>query len=423
MIKVTNKKIMRNKELIRIKTKANIIKKAIQNQVKRMEANKSIRNVIKRPPNHQGIRMGFIVQLPAIWDKQEGIYQEASKRENITTFLFVVPEHERRNQIAQNSYESNYFLGKYPEAINIYNSDGSIIDLHDYDLDYLFYPRPYDAYLPYEIRSYIMYRHTKCCYVPYGFTGADVFNGGNVDNVFFHNIYFCFMDSEYMKGLLADRYTYEIKKGIKRIEYLGYPNLEKYLQMGDSGKFENITWTPRWSYDEKLGGSNFLEYKEAFLNLQKTHKGKMVFRPHPLMFGELEKCHLMSEEEKKEYINILIKHGTIIDINSPIDTVLRDTDVLISDFSTIVGSFFLTGRPIIYCDKGIVLNRIYAEMVKHMYVAYSWEDVEKYYRMLVIDKNDPKKEERKKYIQAHYSQEKNASKKIVDAIISDSKRR
>lgn len=412
-------KIKRNMNIDSVKKIAYLVLQCIVRKIERKKANYAIKNVCKHKVKEKKIKIGFIVQAPSLWDKQVKIYEEAKKRENIETFLFVVPETDWRNQCIVNNYKNNYFISNYLDAIRIYDEEGNIIDLEEYELNYLFYPRPYDIYLPKQIRSVRMCSVCKCCYVPYGFTASDAFNEGNVYNKFFDNMYFCFMDSNYMKKLLTNEYLKEIKKGLKNIVYLGYPSLETYILMGDSNCSDRITWTPRWSYDE-VGGSNFLEYKDLFVNLIKNHNGTCIFRPHPLMFDELISMHMISEKEKKEYIEILEKNKIIVDDSSPIDTVLEKTDVLISDFSTIIGTFFLTGRPIIYCDKGIELNEIYADMAKYMYVAHSWDEVEKYYKLLVIDKNDFLKNERKEYISRTYGLEINASKNIINALIDDS---
>ena len=414
-------KIKNNKIIIGLKSIIYFFFKPVIKRIGRMKANKCILKVINNKSENPTVKVGFLVQMVTVWDKQEEIYSEILRRDGMEAFLFVVPEDDWSNQKIENSYDNNYFLNRYSESIKIYNSNGSVIDLTSYNLDYLFYPRPYDAHLPKELRSNVMRNYTKCCYIPYGFTGADVFNEGNVYNSFFDNIYFCFMDSEYMRKLLENQYQNEIKRGLKKIEYLGYPALEKYLDMPERDIISTMTWTPRWSYDKKLGGSNFLEYKDDFVELINRHKGEVIFRPHPLMFDELVNRGLMSEENRDEYITKLKQKNTSIDMFHPIDEVLEKTDLLISDFSTIVGTFFLTGKPIIYCDKGIVLNEVYAEMAEYMYIAYNWNDVEKYYTEIVLKNNDYKKSERQRFIKRKYCDVKDSAKKIVDAIITDKK--
>lgn len=49
-----------------------------------------------------------------------------------------------------------------------------------------------------------------------------------------------------------------------------------------------VLWTPRWSTDPYIGGSNFFNYKDIMTRLVKQNKNILfIFRPHPLMFENL----------------------------------------------------------------------------------------------------------------------------------------
>lgn len=370
------------------------------------------------------INVGFIVQLSSIWEKQVTVFEEMNERATFKTFLFVVPDYNfLDNDIALDYCAENYFLAKYSNAIKIFDDEKNIISLRDYDLDYLFYPRPYDHYLPAAIRSTEMSKFTKCCYIPYGISGADIFNGGNVYNSFFENIYFCFMDSSYSKELLSKEYRLSIKRGYQRVEYFGYPALDNYLDFPLRNEIKKIVaWTPRWSYDSQIGGSNFIEYKDDFVNMLSDDICTGIFRPHPLMFDELERKGIFTKQEKMDYLEKLRKSHISMDIDSPIDYILHDTDILITDFSSIIIQFFVTNRPIIYCDKGIKVNILYEELLDYMYVAYNWDDVKKYFSMLV-NGSDPKRELRTEYINRKYRKYVNSKVKIVDAIEADYRRK
>lgn len=73
---------------------------------------------------------------------------------------------------------------------------------------------------------------------------------------------------------------------------------------------------------------------------------------------------------------------------------LITSDVLLTDGSSIMMDYLLTGKPIIYChkekDKFTPLGQI---LYRGVYVANSWEDVEKYLGDL-RQGIDPLKEER-----------------------------
>ena len=140
-------------------------------------------------------------------------------------------------------------------------------------------------------------------------------------------------------------------------------------------KIQTITWTPRWSVDPVIGGSNFLNYWSDFLNLIENKKFRFIFRPHPLMFDEMIKKGFIDEEFKNNFLHKLEQHNVLFDIDSPIEEIFKKTDLLITDFSTIISQFFMTNRPIIYCTAGIPLNKDYLEMMRFSYTANNWQEV------------------------------------------------
>ena len=358
--------------------------------------------------------VGFIVQLSAIWDKQIGIYEELQKRKNINTFLFVVPEYDFKNDIVMNTYDdNNYFLNKYEEAIKAIDLENGVIDLRTYDLDYLFYPRPYDYYLPECYRSSYMYKYVKCCYIPYGLTGSENFD--DLGYEFFDNIYCTFMDSDYQKELLESHYPVSSYIGAKKIFSLGYPVLSRFMDLEYSDEVQTIAWTPRWSMDAILGGSNFLRYCDDFIELVKTSNYKYIFRPHPMMFDELIKKNIIDESYKYDYLRKLEENGVIYDIVSPIEELFDNTDLLITDYSSIIPQFFVSNKPIIYCEGGIPLNKDYEEIVGFSYRADSWDNVMKNLES-ICKLGDIRSNERKIYIEKTYSKCRKSAKLIADKL-------
>jgi hypothetical protein len=372
----------------------------------------------KKEPYSEKVRVGFIVQSSSAWDKTEDVYEIAKAREDIETFLFVVPQEDFDTYVIIPDYTDNFFCNKYPESIKVMDENGVCLDLAEYHLDYLFYQRPYDYRLPKEMRGDRMVKYTKCCYIPYGYTPSDVSNNVLLKDEFYDNLYFLFCESEYVKSLYVNKYRYSTKKAIRKIEYLGYPSLEKYLNWRGTAGEGYVTWTPRFSFDKIQGGSTFVLCKDRFADFIRRTKRKGIFRPHPLIYDELMRKHIMSDKEWNEYLDELKSLGVIVDIESPIDDILKKTDVLISDYSSIVVSFFMTGRPIIYYDNGIALNYDYIAMLKHNYIAYSWDDVEKYFDCINTG-NDYQKAERDRYIEKTYGDTIGTAGRIVERICED----
>jgi hypothetical protein len=375
---------------------------------------------LKKKKGHHSdkVRIGFIVQGATSWDKMEDVYEIAKARADIETYLFVVPPEDFDTYVIIPDYTDNFFCNKYPESIKALDENGVCLDLADYHLDYLFYQRPYDYRIPKELRSDRMVKYTKCCYIPYGFTASYATNNSLLKDEFFDNLYFYFCESEYIKSTFVKKYWYSTKKKIRKIEHLGYPSFEKYMDLRGTVGERYVTWTPRWSFDKEQGGSTFVLCKDRFADFIRRTKSKAIFRPHPLIYDELMRRNIMSDKEWNEYLDELKSLGVIVDIESPIDDILRKTDVLISDYSSIVISFFLMGRSIIYYDNGVVLGPDYAALMEHNYVAHSWDDVEKFYDC-IRGGNDYRKAERDRYIETAYSDTIGATDRIIDRIYED----
>ena len=364
------------------------------------------------------IRVGFIVQLYSLFDKQRSLYEMIRDRTDMEAFLFVVPEDDWKEFSVPDDYSDNMFLRNYPEAIRVHKADHSYINLEDYQLDYLFYPRPYDEHLPEPFKSSHMMKTVRCCYIPYAFTISDVFLGNNIYNHFFCNMYFLFMDSKYTEKLMIREMPYNYRHGLQKVMYLGYPPFDIYLGMTGTHGNHTVTWAPRWSFDKESGRSTFIKYGETFLDISSDPSWNYVFRPHPLLFGEVKKQGLMNQREMDEFISALDSRSVRTDIKSGLDEILSETDILICDLSTIMISYFLSGRPMIYCDEGIEINQIYRDMMAYEYSAHNIEELMELCRMLKAG-NDPKYDARQEYIRNVYGEPGNTAEKIAEALLRD----
>ena len=367
------------------------------------------------------IKVAFFVQLVEIWDKLSCVYDVMKTSNDIEPYIVVVPSFDFANDtLCEYGAEREYFIEHYGEVIDAITPSGDVIDIDEYKFDYVFYQRPYDRYLPSELRSKELVKKTKICYIPYGFIGAKVFEN-NTHKEFFRNVYIGFMDSYEECKSIKDVYNYSVKKGYLNFVSLGYPVLEKFIKMDSDEKYNNILWTPRWTYDSKLGGSHFVEYKDHLLELkEKYNDDRVVVRPHPLTFPNMLKEGKMTEKEIEEYKFNIIKYGVELDANELIEDSIRDTDILITDFSSIMVMYFLTGKPMIYCKSDLELNEIYNKMLKGVYVANSWDEVE-YFVDCIKSGNDYLKEIRQEIIEKEFHNEKNSAENIVKYIIEDYK--
>ena len=387
--------------------------------IKDIRANRSIRNVSKNNQRQSKIKVGFIVQMPEIWDKIAPVYDAMMSNSIFEVDLIIIPPYNQASKKIEKHYDrSNYFITHYSSYILAYQCN-NWISIKDKNYDYVFVQRPYDQYLPSGFKSSELVTFTKVCYIPYGFGGSDVFDAVSAKKEFFRNVYFVFLESDYMTGVFKKKFKFPSEKRNHKIINSGFPALAPYFSFPQLSDYHTFTWTPRWSFDSSIGGSNFLKYKDTFLNVAENHpEKKFIFRPHPLMFGEILEKGLMSSNEISLYLEKLSQLGVIYDRDTPLADTLEQTDVLITDYSSIIIQFFVTGRPIIYCESCIKLNSTYQELKKGMYIVTSEDNYYSYVEKIMRGE-DSTKNVRNRIIGDMFNNHRDATMNIINEIIKD----
>ena len=120
-----------------------------------------------------------------------------------------------------------------------------------------------------------------------------------------------------------------------------------------------------------------------------------------------------------EYEEIYSKsHNMVIDKRKKYIDTFWNTDLLITDISSMMVEFFVTGKPIIFCGTDLALNEMHIEIINTLYQADSWEDIE-----IIIEElkqgNDWMQEKRRGVIEKWFGEIDLVSKKIVDMIEAD----
>ncbi len=389
----------------------------LKRSISKWEAEYYLKRISKRNTKGDVMRVAFIVYEPGMWDKQLPVYEEMLTRKDIEPYIIVVPDVSSSDDVKKEKQE--FFLQKYQNAILC---DENTLDLFkNGNFHYTFYQTPYVFKYPKRIQPRSLVRYSKLCFIPYAYIGSKDFFDVSSNNAFFQNIYFGFMDSEPMLELLSKKFKKQCERGYQNFEFLGYPAFEAYLNMQSSDSINNVLWIPRWSYAEKGGGSHFLEYKDNYNCLAaKNDSLNWAMRPHPLMFTTLANQGLFSFEQAEKYRKESENSKVYIDEHSLLNETLNSTDLLIADYSSIIVMYFLTQRPIIYCDGGIELSGVYKQLYDSMYIAKSWDDVEKFSKD-ILNGIDPLKEAREKLSIEIAEKHKNSSKRIADKIYDDFK--
>lgn len=277
-------------------------------------------------------------------------------------------------------------------AINSVTNDNQWVDLKSLKPDYIFFQRPYDNYLPEQYSRTSLMKVARICYIPYGFTLC-ASNNIALSRDVLQTIDIHFADNK-IQQKYAQRIFDTMPQGKHKYSVdLGYPLLDRinlYTKQRTSAFSEltnnlKVIWTPRWTADKNvISGTSFFEYKNKIVGYFKKHPNdQLTFRPHPLAFENFINKGLMSKEEIDDYLSNFSKYNMIYDKSDEYLSTFRDSNVLVTDFSSIIVEYLFFNKPIILCKTSRdIYNQIMQEMSKSFYIADSWTDVKKYLDML-----------------------------------------
>lgn len=335
----------------------------------------------KTKPDACPLSVGFIVQLPEIWDKQRAVFEQMLTDSRFDAYLIMVPAFDFANWKLPHTYgpELEYFKSLYPADRILYaaNADGTWLDLQSRNFDYVFYQRPYEHYLPAQYSTENVVKYSRTAYIPYFYMdlrSAD----GYYDTPFFAYLYLFFCSSETQRRLAENRSR-------RRNVYLGYPALERIGEKARQDKTFTFLWTPRWVDDVRSGGSGFMKYKGKIVSWKAGRDDfRLIMRPHPLTFPNAIREGKMTETEVRDYKNKLAENHITLDRNALVEDTFVEMDALITDASSIIIAAFLTGKPIIFCaNPNINLSEEYRMIVDASYQAGTWEKIVETAEMLL----------------------------------------
>ena len=362
------------------------------------------------------IRVGFLAQTPEVWDKQMSLFEYMQKDPRFEPQLIYVPHMDYvqyvRNEASEVNPEEKAFYEKLygPENVISYPETPSL-DLSQFD--YLFYDRPYNQLFPKPLQTSETVRSARLCIINYG---SDDWDLPFWYTPFAVNIHLWFA---------SNTHEYVLHQGIfGRSRYhrafdIGYPAYELYRSLPTIPGKNRILWTPRWSYDPTVGGSHFLEYVHQIMDFAANHREvSLTIRPHPLMFSNLVQEKRMTEEEVQTLKQECADLGIRFDPHPIIADTFKETDILISDYSSILSLFLSTGKPIIYCPGSIPLNEECLRQVDTMYTVENWPDLEQALLGL-LDGRDPKQSTRQAVMAKPLRKASHAAASIADAVWQD----
>lgn len=358
--------------------------------------------------SHDRIRVVFLCQYIPSWNRYRAIYDAMIASERFDPVIVCVPSNVNDHELVDRSGFENdtyrYYIEHGYEALDALD-DGDWLSLEDLEPDYVFYSRPYNSYMPAPYTSDVVSEYARICLFIYGMTLSREDMRAAHERSFLRNAYLYFADVEEERAHVEAMFKHGHRAGLRKSLCVGTPAFERLeAEQGLPAPAWDFTerrqmrfiWTPRWCTNPALGGTHFLDYKDALIDYARAHRNvDILFRPHPLTFGHMLETGAMTEEDIEAFKQACADEPNLsLDAESEYYATFWESDALVTDFSGIVPEYFVTGKPIIYCagNSAVHLLDYMENLVSVCYVAHDGDELERYMDMLQHE--DPLKEAR-----------------------------
>lgn len=361
--------------------------------------------------NEEKIRVVFICHRPALWSLLQPVFDACNSDDMFEPIIMAIPNKKELPKLGLSHEEyisegAEEFFSDFPcQVIEGYNyNTHSWYDLRSLRPDYVFFQTPYDICRPPEYKSEIVSLYAKLCYIPYGFT---FMNGYILEQCtpvnYIKHTYFSFVEHKEMQEYIRERAIENPIHKKERVLLTGYPKFDysqKFVgcestswKLKGERKRYRVIWTPRWCMDED--NCTFFKFKDFMLEYAENNTEiELLFRPHPQAFKEFLAKGLMTEKEVDLYVSKFnANKNTSVDANVEYLQTFYSSDLLVTDESSIIPEYFLTGKPIILTYKKTHFTNFAQDLSKGFYWAKNMNELKNHIERLVHGE-DPLKETR-----------------------------
>ena len=377
------------------------------------------------------LEVAFFVPIPGMW-KTDELFLLMQKSPNYHPFIVIYPysvykEFEKEEIMRVIERTKSFFDEKGYEYIIPYDKEKDkwldIKKVHRPDI--VFFSSPYkDTYPKYFIYNY---RDTLTCYIPYGFCSLKL-NNTNY-NMVFHNLVGIYMLETDVHRSLAIKYSRN--NGANTVT-TGYPATEIFMRDDYTPKDiwkpqatlkKKVIYAPHHSIDNDNYPSVFLETCEDMLRLAEKYSDKIqfVFKPHQLLKFKLQQ--IWGVDKTNEYYRHwdALENAQLVS-DGYVDLFLT-SDAMIHDSGSFTTEYLFTKKPVMYlCRKDADMEEKFNEFgvgsFNCHYHGQTAEDVERFLQEVVLDGNDPMKEQREQFFDTYLKPTDGLlpSQKIIDVI-------
>lgn len=420
--------------LFKIKQKFSNFKLKIENKksIKRLKILSKI-----KPIQNRKIRVIFVVVNSNTWNKLKSLYHEMLNNDKIDVKIVCCPEpYKEDTSITYNYFKNNGYdcidarVGEGPW--NALENKGKWFNLKNLEPDYVFYSEPYNMYLPKKYKSSEVSKYAKICNVMYAMTTTREFLEIRPSD-FYRDVYCCYANNQDELNYNINQFREQHNIGIQKTKYLGFLAFSDIYEcknkQSESWNFSKnkirAIWTPRWTTDKTVGGSNFFKYKDILIKYTKNNEDvDMLFRPHPMALDNFVRTGEMSQDEVDQFKSICeITPNLSLDKEKSYTTTFWNSSFLITDISSIIVEYFVTGKPIIFCESSVTRQKhlpFFEKLINTCYVVKNENELINTINMLKKGQDKNKKIREDLIVELFGKDITSAPQNIVNDIFMDS---
>jgi len=364
------------------------------------------------------IRVCFLVSENEKWNAQS-IYDMMEKSEDF--YPFIVVTHIFRNKAGRASFQHNLeFFRKCGKDVEIgYDEETkSGVDLKKFNPDIVFYQQPWQIYKN-QSPEYVL-DFALSYYFPYGI--------GSVNPVlkkFWYDFYmilqkhFVFSEAEKQQCMKLCKYVES------NTSVVGHPKLDNIYNSIEQNNNQKkyVIYAPHHSFNRRsllhLGTFNW--NGEFILQWAKSHPEiNWVFKPHPALKNVIIRARYMKRKEIEKYYREWAKIGILYDDGNYFD-LFKNSTCLITDCHSFLTEYFPTENPVIHLrnPKGTQFSLSNKVIIKTYYDVWNNTQLKNTLEDVLINGQDPKKEDRLSLLNEMDVVKENSALKIIRELKKD----
>lgn len=327
--------------------------------------NNALENLMRKMEKESEVKLEvlFLPYKYSMWDSLESIWLSAKDDSNCNSYVMPIPYYDRDPDglLKQFNYEGMHFL----------ENDIPIVSYKDYDIakqrpDIIYFHNPYDgnnlitSVSPEFYTDRLKHYTDMLVYVPYFIAGA-YRNAKDAESKCITNGVLNASKVIVQSEVLREVY---IENGISpdKMVALGSPKIDSILNLKHKNKLPSA-WKQKTngkkvillnsSLRRLLNNPNYMhDLKDIMETILNDKNNVLIWRPHPLMQSAIssmrpEYNHMFNE--LKGFIKE--NENSILDENSDVTSAIVTSDAMISDGSSIIRTYIMTGKPILVLES------------------------------------------------------------------------